>query len=110
MANNLAEVYRETAQKYGEKPAFFSKDEKKKYKPVSYKHIHENGIALAEELINMGVNARENIDFECLTAERSAVKRVGRGGSNGNKKEYKLTPKLFKLCLMRSIKENKYAN
>jgi long-chain acyl-CoA synthetase len=61
MANNLAEVYRETAQKYGEKPAFFSKDEKKKYKPVSYKHIHENGIALAEELINMGVNARENI-------------------------------------------------
>ena len=55
-------------------------------------------------------NSIENTDFECLTAERSAVKRVGRGGSNGNKKEYKLTPKLFKLCLMRSIKENKYAN
>lgn len=55
-------------------------------------------------------NAQENIDFECLTPERSGVKRVGRGGSNGNKKEYKLTPKLFKLCLMRSIKENKYAN
>ena len=54
-------------------------------------------------------NAIENIDFECLTTESSAVKRVGRGGSNGNKKEYKLTPKLFKLCLMRSIKENKYA-
>lgn len=55
-------------------------------------------------------NAIENIDFECLTTDRSAVKRVGRGGANGNKKEYKLTPKLFKLCLMRSIKENKYAN
>jgi phage shock protein A len=55
-------------------------------------------------------NAQENIDFECLTAEPSAVKRTGRGGANGNKKEYKLTPKLFKLCLMRSIKENKYAN
>ena len=55
-------------------------------------------------------NAQENIDFECLTPEGSGVKRVGRGGSNGNKKEYKLTPKLFKLCLMRSIKENKYAN
>jgi long-chain acyl-CoA synthetase len=61
MANNLAEVYKETAQKYGEKPAFFSKDEKKSYKPVSFKFIHENGIALAEELINMGVNARDNI-------------------------------------------------
>lgn len=55
-------------------------------------------------------NAQENIDFECLTPERSGVKRTGRGGANGNKKEYKLTPKLFKLCLMRSFKENKYAN
>ena len=55
-------------------------------------------------------NVIENIDFECLTAEGSAVKRVGRGGANGNKKEYKLTPKLFKQCLMRSIKENKYSN
>jgi hypothetical protein len=55
-------------------------------------------------------NAQENIDFECLTAEGSAVKRTGRGGANGNKKEYKLTPKLFKRCLMRSIKENKYSN
>ncbi len=61
MANNLAEVYRESAGNYGDKPAFFSKDEKKKYVPYSFKYIHENGIALAEELINMGVNARENI-------------------------------------------------
>ena len=55
-------------------------------------------------------NAIENTDYKVLTTECSAVKRVGRGGANGNKKEYKLTPKLFKLCLMRSIKENKYAN
>ena len=52
------------------------------------------------------LNAVENIDFECFAAEPSAAKK--RGGHN--KKEYKLTPKLFKLCLMRSIKENKYAN
>jgi len=51
-------------------------------------------------------NAQENIDFECFAAEGSAAKK--RGGHN--KKEYKLTPKLFKQCLMRSIKENKYAN
>ena len=54
-------------------------------------------------------NAIENVDFKCLTVERSTVKRVGRGGANGNKKQYNLTPKLFKLCLMRSFKENKYA-
>ena len=51
-------------------------------------------------------NAKENIDFECFAPEGSGAKQ--RGGHN--KKEYKLTPKLFKLCLIRSIKENKYAN
>ncbi len=50
-------------------------------------------------------NAIENVDFECFAAEPPAAKRGGH-----NKKEYKLTPKLFKLCLIRSIKENKYAN
>ena len=29
MANNLAELYRESAEKYGSMPSFFSKDEKK---------------------------------------------------------------------------------
>jgi long-chain acyl-CoA synthetase len=61
MASNLAEVYKEAAQKFGEKGAFYSKDEKKKYQPASFKFVHENGMALAEELINMGINARENI-------------------------------------------------
>ena len=61
MASNLAEVYKEAAQKFGEKGAFYSKDEKKKYQPASFKFVHETGMALAEELINMGINARENI-------------------------------------------------
>jgi hypothetical protein len=47
-------------------------------------------------------NAKENIDYKCFAAEPSVANK--RGGHN--KKEYKLTPKLFKLCLMRSIKEN----
>ena len=78
-------------------------------KLIEYGIINTNRSNHIKECIEK-LNAIENIDFECLTAEPSAVKRVGRGGSNGNKKEYKLTPKLFKLCLMRSIKENKYAN
>lgn len=61
MAGNLAEVYKEAATKYGDKGAFFSKDDKKQYVPTSFKSIHEKGLALAEELINMGVNARDNI-------------------------------------------------
>ena len=78
-------------------------------KLIEYGIINTNRSNHIKECIEK-LNAQENIDFECLTTEPSAVKRVGRGGSNGNKKEYKLTPKLFKLCLMRSIKENKYAN
>jgi hypothetical protein len=50
-------------------------------------------------------NAIENVDFKCFAPERSGANK--RGGHN--KKQYNLTPKLFKLCLMRSFKENKYA-
>jgi hypothetical protein len=51
----------------------------------------------------------ENIDF--LTAPCGVVKeRHSRGGSNGNKIEYNLKPKAFKLCLIRSINSRVYAN
>jgi len=52
----------------------------------------------------------ENEDY-ILTAERSAVKirEKSHGGSNGNKKEYTLTPKAFKLCLIRAKNSKRYA-
>ena len=37
MANNLAEVYKESAEKFGSLPAFFSKNEKKEYQPTNYR-------------------------------------------------------------------------
>jgi len=61
MANNLAEVFRESAEKYGNLPAFYSKDEKKNYIPTNYKELYEMGLALAEALIDLGVSARENV-------------------------------------------------
>jgi len=61
MAGNLAEVYKESAQKYGDKGAFFYKNEKREYQGASFKHIYDNGLALAEQLISMGVNARDNV-------------------------------------------------
>lgn len=61
MANNVAEIYKRSAEKFGDKPAFFSKDEKKQYVPTSYKELYEMGTALAEALIEMGVNAREHV-------------------------------------------------
>jgi len=61
MANNLAEVYKESAEKFGSNPAFFTKDEKKQYQPTTYKELYESGKELAEALIDLGVNAREHV-------------------------------------------------
>jgi long-chain acyl-CoA synthetase len=61
MAKNVAEVYKESAEKYGNSPAFYSKDEKKKYSAISYKELYESGINLAEALIDLGVQARDKI-------------------------------------------------
>ncbi|MBK8399382.1 MAG: AMP-binding protein [Leptospiraceae bacterium] len=63
MANNLAEVYKESAEKYGTLPAFFSKNEKKEYKPTNYKDLYEMGLNLGEALIDLGVNARDKVGF-----------------------------------------------
>ena len=40
MAKTIAELYRESAEKFGSKPACFSKDEKKNYIPTSFKEIY----------------------------------------------------------------------
>ncbi len=61
MANNLAEVYKESAEKFSSNPAFLTKDEKKQYQPITYKELYESGKALAEALIDLGVNAREHV-------------------------------------------------
>ncbi|HNK57954.1 MAG TPA: AMP-binding protein, partial [Leptospiraceae bacterium] len=63
MANNLAELYRESAEKYGSMPSFFSKDEKKQYQPVNYKDLYEMGLNLGEALIELGVQARDKVGF-----------------------------------------------
>ena len=47
----------------------------------------------------------ENTDYLGFAAERSAAKK--RGGHNA--KNYKMKPHVFKMCLMRSKNENKYA-
>ena len=58
---------------------------------------------------NKKYNFIENIDYVVLTPERSGVKREGRGGSNGNAKNYAMKPHVFKMCLMRSKNTNTYA-
>lgn len=61
MANNLAEVYKESAEKFGPRPAFWYKNAQKDYQALTYKQLYEDGIALAEALIDLGVKAREHV-------------------------------------------------
>lgn len=61
MAANLAELYRESAEKHGDKLAFSGKNEKKEYVPVTYKELYETGLALAESLIELGIKAKEKV-------------------------------------------------
>jgi long-chain acyl-CoA synthetase len=63
MANNLAEVYKEAAEKFGSNPAFYQKNESKKYQATSYKELYEAGRNLAEALIELGVESREKVGF-----------------------------------------------
>jgi len=61
MPSNLAELFRESAEKFGNNPAFATKDESKNYVPVTYRELYESGLNLAEALIDMGIQAREKI-------------------------------------------------
>lgn len=61
MANNLAELYKEAAEKFGDGSGFFSKDAKKKYTLTSYKELYNESICLAEALIDLGVEAKNHV-------------------------------------------------
>ncbi|ASV11769.1 MULTISPECIES: AMP-dependent synthetase/ligase [Leptospira] len=61
MAENLAQLFRESAEKYPDLPAFFSKDSKKNYYPMTYSQLYEQGVQLAEALIELGVQQRQRV-------------------------------------------------
>ena len=60
-AKNLAEMYREAAEKFSDRPAFATRDRNKVYHPVSFSEVYERGINLATALIDLGVQARDHI-------------------------------------------------
>lgn len=61
MAKNLAEMFRESAEKYKDKPIVWSKDKAKKYVATSYQDMYQDAVYLSEALIDMGLKARENV-------------------------------------------------
>ncbi|TGK38630.1 long-chain fatty acid--CoA ligase [Leptospira gomenensis] len=61
MAENLAQLFRESAEKFRDFPAFFSKDSNKNYQPTTYAQLYEQGVNLAEALIELGVQQRQRV-------------------------------------------------
>ncbi len=60
-AQNLAEMYKESAEKFGDKPAFATRNSNKVFETTSFKELYELGVNLATGLIDIGVNAREHV-------------------------------------------------
>lgn len=60
-APNLALLYREAADYYDALPAFATRIRSNEWKPVSFRELYQQGRALAEALIELGVAAREPV-------------------------------------------------
>ncbi|TGL40374.1 AMP-dependent synthetase/ligase [Leptospira perdikensis] len=60
-AKNLAELFYESAKKYGDKPAFGTRNNLKQFVTINFSELYEVGLALATGLIELGLNAREHV-------------------------------------------------
>jgi long-chain acyl-CoA synthetase len=60
-ATTLAVLFREAAERFGDLPAFQTKDSSGVYQPTSFRHLYEDGLALATSLIDLGLKPREHV-------------------------------------------------
>lgn len=60
-ADNLAEMYRLAADRYGDRPAFATRLRSGVFRPVSYRDLYDFGLYLGTALIELGVEAREHV-------------------------------------------------
>lgn len=61
VASNLADLYRQAADKYESLPAFATRRKALEWAPVSFRELYEEGKDLAAGLIEIGVEAREHV-------------------------------------------------
>lgn len=60
-ARHLPEMYAQSAKQYGGLPAFATRREAGRWEATSFRDLYEHGINLATALIDLGVNAQENV-------------------------------------------------
>lgn len=61
VAENMADLYRQAAEKYEGLPAFATRMRANKWQPVSFRELFERGRNLATGLIEIGVEARDHV-------------------------------------------------
>ena len=61
LAQNLADLYRKAAIRYGSLPAFATREKELEWQPVSFRELYDQGLNLATGLIELGVEARDHI-------------------------------------------------
>ncbi|MCR9143206.1 MAG: long-chain fatty acid--CoA ligase [bacterium] len=54
-------MYRNSAENFGDKPAFATRNKNKEFEAISFKDLYETGLNLATGLIDLGVAAREHV-------------------------------------------------
>ncbi|HCR29987.1 MAG TPA: long-chain fatty acid--CoA ligase [Opitutae bacterium] len=59
--NNLAEMYRAAAERYGDLPAFAKRVKSGVFQPISYRELYVSGAHLGTALIDLGVEARDHV-------------------------------------------------
>lgn len=60
-ASNLADLYRQAAERYESLPAFATRRKALEWQPVSFRELFEQGKDLAAGLIEIGVQARDHV-------------------------------------------------
>jgi long-chain acyl-CoA synthetase len=58
---NIADLFRAAAERYGDAPAFGSRQKAGAFSLTSYRELHERGVNLATGLIELGIAAREHV-------------------------------------------------
>ena len=61
MFENLAEMFLESKERFGNKPAFATRNKDKIFDPVSFGELYELAQNLGTALIDLGVGAREHV-------------------------------------------------
>jgi len=76
-AETLAALFRQSAERFADLPAFATKDAKGNYQSISYRQVYERGMAVATALIELGLDSREHVGLLSDNREEWIISNYG---------------------------------